>query len=41
VKTAQSQVKSLEITESLHYSVKRFTAVSTGGYVILGVSFHN
>ncbi|KAK8797951.1 vacuolar protein sorting-associated protein [Blastocystis sp. subtype 4] len=34
VKTAQSQVKSLEITESLHYSVKRFTAVSTGGYYL-------
>ena len=33
VKTATSQAKSLEVTEAIHYSVRRFAAVTAGGYV--------
>ena len=33
VKSAQSQVKSMEITENIHYSIKRYTAMVTTVYV--------
>ncbi|KAK8826557.1 hypothetical protein WA538_006018 [Blastocystis sp. DL] len=32
VKTAASQAKSLEVTEAIHYSVRRFAAVTAGAY---------
>ena len=37
VKSAQSQVKSMEITENIHYSIKRYTAMVTTVYVILSI----
>ena len=37
VKSAQSQVKSMEITENIHYSIKRYTAMVTTVYVLLSI----
>ena len=37
VKSAQSQVKSMEITENIHYSIKRYTAMVTTVYVLLSL----
>ena len=37
VKSAQSQVKSMEITENIHYSIKRYTAMVTTVYVFLSL----
>ena len=37
VKSAQSQVKSMEITENIHYSIKRYTAMVTTVYVPLSI----
>lgn len=38
VKSAQSQVKSMEITENIHYSIKRYTAMVTTVYVFLSLT---